>query len=204
MRVSKAPEVRRMELIGAAEELFREKGCEQTSVSDIVKKVGVAQGTFYYYFDSKDAVLDAVLDHYLKDHLEKAIRDIVEGPENARQRLQQVVDTTLRFQAEEKNMIEFLHADKNMVSHQKYMVKVRDTLMPLIARLLQEGIDEGRFKIPYPGETGELLLVMFTYLHDMMARAPGPDYERKLCAAEYIAALLLGLRDDSISMHIEG
>ncbi len=204
MRVTKSPEVRRMELVGAAEELFREKGCEQTSVSDIVKKVGVAQGTFYYYFDSKDDVLDAVLDHYLKDHLEKTIREIVEGPGNARQRLQQVVDATLKFQAEEKNMIEFLHADKNLVSHQKYMVKVRDTLMPLLARLLQEGIDDGQFKLLYPRETGELLLVMFTYLHEVIARTPGRDYDLKLYAAENIASKVLGLDEPGIKINSGG
>jgi AcrR family transcriptional regulator len=50
MRVTKDPEIRRKELMDAAEKLFLEHGYEETAVSDIVKKTGVAQGTFYYYF----------------------------------------------------------------------------------------------------------------------------------------------------------
>jgi AcrR family transcriptional regulator len=204
MRVTKDPEVRRKELIDAAEELFRDKGCEETSVSDIVKKVGVAQGTFYYYFKSKDGILDAVLDHYLRDHLELTVKGIIaDGSLDAMQKLQRVIDATLTFQTGKKNMIEFLHSDKNLVSHQKYMVKVRDTFVPLITQLLEEGMDEGLFVVPYPRETVELLLVMFAYLHDAVALSPpGTDYDRKLKAAENIAVKLLGLKEKSLTLNI--
>ena len=60
-RIVKAPDERRSELIAMAQHLFYTKGYECTSVSDIVEAVGVAQGTFYYYFDSKTAVLEAVV-----------------------------------------------------------------------------------------------------------------------------------------------
>ncbi|GIO30333.1 MULTISPECIES: TetR/AcrR family transcriptional regulator [Paenibacillus] len=53
-RITKNPKERRNEILNAAMELFNTKGFEQTSVSDIVKKIGVAQGTFYYYFQSKE------------------------------------------------------------------------------------------------------------------------------------------------------
>jgi AcrR family transcriptional regulator len=204
MRVTKDPEVRRNELIAAAEELFREKGCEETSVSDIVRKVGVAQGTFYYYFNSKDDILDAVLDHYLKDHMVPTVMGILADPAlDPRQKLQLVIDETLRFQMGEKKIIEFLHADKNMVSHQKYMVKVRDTFVPLVTRLLEQGTEEGMFNVPYPKETVELLLVMFAYLHDAATlSAPGEDYDRKFKAAEDIAIKVLGLKEKRITINI--
>lgn len=202
MRVTKDPEVRRKELIDAAEELFREKGCEKTSVSGIVKKVGVAQGTFYYYFESKDDILDAVLDHYLRDHLEHTVRGIMARDSlSAPEKLQLIINATLSFQTGEKNLIEFLHADKNMVSHQKYMVKVRDTFVPLITRLVEQGIAEGLFNVSYPRETVEYLLVMFTYLHDFVALSQQTDsYVRKVKAAEYIAVKVLGLKEGSLRL----
>jgi len=55
-RIVKAPDVRRSELIACAQRLFYSKGYENTSVSDIVNEVGVAKGTFYYYFKSKQAI----------------------------------------------------------------------------------------------------------------------------------------------------
>jgi AcrR family transcriptional regulator len=203
MRVTKAPDVRRKELVEAAEKLFRENGWEQTSVSDIVRKVGVAQGTFYYYFKSKDEVLDAVLEHYLKDHLERAVREILSDDSiDAMQKLQRIVNATLTFQKEDRNLIEFLHADRNMVSHQKYMVKVRDVFVPLITEALEEGIREGFFTISYPRETVELLLVMFAYLHDSVALShPEEEYERRIKAAEEIAIKVLGLKTGSIRLN---
>lgn len=61
-RTVKPPEERRREIIGAARFLFAERGYDGTSVSAIVARAGVAQGTFYLYFPSKDHVLAAVLE----------------------------------------------------------------------------------------------------------------------------------------------
>ncbi len=203
MRVTKDPDVRRKELIDAAEELFREKGCEETSVSDIVRKVGVAQGTFYYYFESKDVILDAVLDHYLMDHLEPAIRGIMaDASLDAMQKIQLIVKESLSFQTGERKVMEFLHADRNMASHQKYMLKVRDMFVPVITEVLEEGIEEGTFAVPYPRETAELLLVMFAYLHDSAALSADGGYDRKMRAAEDIAVKVLGLKDKGIELNI--
>ncbi|UCF09236.1 MAG: helix-turn-helix transcriptional regulator, partial [Thermoplasmata archaeon] len=64
MRVVKEPEERREELMDVAEKLIIKKGFEKTTVSDIVKKAKVAQGTFYYYFESKDDVLNAIINRF--------------------------------------------------------------------------------------------------------------------------------------------
>ncbi len=200
MRVTKDPEVRRKELVEAAEELFRTKGCEETSVSDIVKKVGVAQGTFYYYFESKDDVLDAVLDHYLKDHLEGAARGIIaDGSKNALQKLQEIVNTTLFARGDGQRLVEFLHKGKNMAAHQKYMVKIQETFVPLLVGLVEEGVREGVFEVPYPRETVDYLLVMFTYMHDFAMLSPqSGDYVRRVKAAEDIVARALRLKEGSL------
>lgn len=57
-RTVKKPEERRWELIHAATELFSEHGYEKTSVNDIIQKIGVAKGTFYHYFKSKEEIAD--------------------------------------------------------------------------------------------------------------------------------------------------
>jgi AcrR family transcriptional regulator len=64
VRITKDPEEHRNERMGAAERLFAEKVYEYTSASDIIRKFEVAQGTFYYYFDSWDDILNAVIDPY--------------------------------------------------------------------------------------------------------------------------------------------
>ena len=49
-----------------AESLFEVKGYNKTTVNDILREVNIAKGTFYYYFKSKEEVLDAVIDRYLE------------------------------------------------------------------------------------------------------------------------------------------
>lgn len=56
-----AREERRAQLLDAAQQVFAAKGYHETKVSDIVAAAGVAQGTFYLYFDSKRAVFDALI-----------------------------------------------------------------------------------------------------------------------------------------------
>lgn len=78
MRVSKASEERRQEILDAAMRVFYEKGYEKTSISDIALKLGVAQGLIYRYFKSKEALFDGALENYagrLAEQMGEAIRD---------------------------------------------------------------------------------------------------------------------------------
>lgn len=72
MRISKEHDVRRNEILDKAESLFEVKGYNKTTVNDILREVNIAKGTFYYYFKSKEEVLDAVIDRYLEIALERA------------------------------------------------------------------------------------------------------------------------------------
>ena len=56
MRITKEPEERKQEILDTAMRLFYEKGYEKTSIADIAKEIGVAQGLCYRYFPSKEAL----------------------------------------------------------------------------------------------------------------------------------------------------
>lgn len=62
VRISKQPDERRAELLETAEKLFSERGFAYVKISDIVSAMGVAQGTFYYYYQSKDEIMVALLE----------------------------------------------------------------------------------------------------------------------------------------------
>ena len=70
MRESKDSEERKDEFIDAAEKLFKENGIVDTTVNAIVKEMDVAKGLFYYYFKSKDDVIDAISEKYNTDFKE--------------------------------------------------------------------------------------------------------------------------------------
>ena len=67
MRISKNPEIRQQEIIQAARALFLSQGYENTSIDDIVRRVNVAKGLFYYYFPKKEAILAAIADEFVEE-----------------------------------------------------------------------------------------------------------------------------------------
>ena len=60
----KEAEERRNEILDAVDELFGQKGFDGTSTNDILEKVGIARGTLYYHFESKEDIMDALIDRY--------------------------------------------------------------------------------------------------------------------------------------------
>lgn len=64
-------------LLYAAKEVLAEKGLEKTTISDIVKKAGMAQGTFYLYFPSKNALIPAIANDLLQTMLHKIKKEQV-------------------------------------------------------------------------------------------------------------------------------
>lgn len=63
-------DVRRLEIVAAARELYEQRGLSRTTVKDITERVGVTRTLFYHYFPDKDAVTSAVLDDYIRDYIE--------------------------------------------------------------------------------------------------------------------------------------
>lgn len=67
MRIVKEADERREEIVNEAVRLFAEKGFRNTSVNDILAAVNIAKGTFYYYFKSKEELLDEAIEMYTRD-----------------------------------------------------------------------------------------------------------------------------------------
>ena len=72
MRNAKDGEERKKELLETARRLFITKGYEKTSVNDIIQEVGIKKGTFYYYFTSKEEMLEEMILEVVKQGAERA------------------------------------------------------------------------------------------------------------------------------------
>lgn len=73
---TKPAEIRRSELMAAAETIFLEKGFAATSVDEIVRKADVAKGTFYLHFRSKDDILIALRERFITSYCEALDREL--------------------------------------------------------------------------------------------------------------------------------
>jgi AcrR family transcriptional regulator len=157
-RVVKNPTVRREEIINIAEHLFIKKGYERTSVSDIVKKAKVAQGTFYYYFQSKDQVLDAITDRFVNDiHalLKKTSRNT---KMNAIEKTLNLFQNLSMYGKNREKIIQYLHQEKNAHLHFKLEKKILPKLSPMFQRIIEQGVNEGVFNTKHPGEAANVIL----------------------------------------------
>lgn len=81
-RPKKDPNIKRKIFIEAASKLFFEKGYDNTSIQDILLEVGggdaLSPSVFYYYFQSKDDLFEAMAEEYMQKHVEK-ITEILES-----------------------------------------------------------------------------------------------------------------------------
>jgi len=66
------PEVRRQQILDAAEQCFRERGFHGASMADIARTFGMSAGHIYNYFDSKEAIIAGIVERDLADFFRRA------------------------------------------------------------------------------------------------------------------------------------
>ncbi|MBP2652463.1 MAG: TetR family transcriptional regulator [Firmicutes bacterium] len=167
VRVVKEPEERSKEIIDAAQSLFEGIGYDETSINDIIQLAGIAKGTFYYYFKSKEEVLDAVINRGMDSQVQFLMKVIADNSCNALQKLETIICKNLKLCIENAEILEYLHRKENILMHQKTLVQSVKRFAPVLAQIIQQGIDEGIFNTRYPLEVTEYLLVGTNFLFDL-------------------------------------
>jgi len=166
VRVTKKPEERRNEILDAAELLFTTKGYSNTTVNDILNRVGIAKGTFYHHFQSKEEVMDAIVMRYIYAGVGAAEAIAADPGLEAPQKIFQIIMAQKPDSGHKEQMIDQLHQINNAEMHQKSLVETILHLTPVLTRVIEQGIAEGTFRTPYPRETVEFLLVASQFLFD--------------------------------------
>ena len=195
-RVTKVPEERKQELIDTAERLFLEKGYEQTTVADIVREIEVAQGTFYYYFSSKEEILEAIIEKDITA-LEEDVRQIMSREDaNAAIKLNAVVNSIIGISTSRREIMDYLHEESNAVMHEKMERHTIERLVPLMARVVAEGTQAGIFDVQYPTESVEFLLASLVYFfHHPEIFADPMRREKMQSSLETILGRTLAVKD---------
>lgn len=159
-KARRRPEHRTAELTAAALEVFREKGVASTTVSDIVKAAGVAQGTFYLYFDSKDDVINAVVERMVDtvvEQLELATRlPGATAVDELRAMSQALVE--MSDEPHEVELMQFFHRPENHAVHDRLMDSLIPRLVPLVSHTVAQGVEEGVFVSDDPDRTAKFVL----------------------------------------------
>ena len=165
MRIVKEPEVRKKEILDAAEKLFAERGYEAATVNDILDAVKIAKGTFYYYFKSKEDVLDTLIERRISEGVEKA-EQIAASPIPSVQKIVAIMMAQKSQNQVQENFTSVLHEKDNAKMHQKYLIQYILRLSPCLGKVVKEGIEAGIFSTPFPQESAEILLSAGLVLFD--------------------------------------
>ena len=162
-------------ILHAAERLFRRRGYDATSVQAIIDAARVSKGTFYYYFKSKEELLDALIEHLTHEVL-KDIRAAVESePASAVARLNRFLMALkawrLRDMALFKNALQVLLRDENAIIREKSLKRNIALVSPLLGEIIRQGIDAGVFHVSDAEDTAELIIHIWTHLGEDTACA---------------------------------
>lgn len=195
MRVVKDPEERKKEIMDAAAQFFLTKGYEETSVNQIVEHLGIAKGTFYHYFDSKEDILEAVLEDALSQYAESVRSSLAGGSLNAYEKLMLVLRGVLLSNQGPEHLTQHVEDNKNARLHQALDAKFCEKFYPIILGVLEQGVHEGIFRVSYPEELTEILLLGIRgYMHIHLPHFSDSEYrERKLRALEELFDKALGI-----------
>ncbi len=152
-------------ILDALQALFEEGHGGTASVSDIAKKAGIAKGGLYYYFRSKEDVLDALVDRQYSSIIEACRTLIDQSNGNALTKFAVLLESYYRFSVN-TSLDKHLHLPQNAAIHQKSLSEILNALSPIVSSILVQGIKEGTFICDYPQEYAEIILSVFTFLLD--------------------------------------
>ncbi len=174
VRIVKGYEERKNELLDTAQQLFFSRGYSQTSVENIIKEVGVSKGTFYYYFKSKEDMLDQLVKRMTSQIL-KEVKKITERLDlDALTKLNEAYITIRKVKLENIHLIKLyikvLYKDENiMLRHKIYMSNI-ELLVPEFAKIIQQGVEEKVFNTPFPHKAARIIFELAQVLSDSTAK----------------------------------
>lgn len=161
---AKAHAERLNELLDAAQQFFFERGYERTSVNDIISKIGVAKGTFYHYFKSKEDLLDKLVERFVNLAFIEAKKLVERTDMKAVDKMNKFFITIRNVKVENielmKMFMKVLYTDENLMLRYKMFKLNVELFTPELAKIIRQGREEGIFDPLDAEETARLIFSM--------------------------------------------
>jgi AcrR family transcriptional regulator len=204
--------VRREVFVDAAQRLIQSRGYEQMSIGDLLADLDASRGAFYHYFESKSALLDAVVDRMI-DGAIASVSPIVADPSRpATQKLGDVFAGIGRFKSERnellRGLLEIWLADENAIVRDKLRRRGVARLAPLLKAIVEQGVAEGEFTSSSPAHAARVLVSLLQavnevalelYFDRLAGEVTLEDVERVFGAYAEAFERILGARPGSLA-----
>ncbi|WP_392564278.1 TetR/AcrR family transcriptional regulator [Orbus wheelerorum] len=164
MRTVKTPDVRRAEILAVANNLFQSKGYSKTAVEEIVRQAGIAKGTFYYYFKSKEDILEALTKQLVDEMAIKSKQIADSNDRNAIEKIVSIISQQNRLRNEKQNIVDSMHLPENRELHDRINIKIIKILGPILAQVIEQGNKQQLFHVDDPLSTIQFILAGSLFL----------------------------------------
>ncbi len=154
--------IRREAFLDSAQRLIQAKGYEQMGVQDILDELDASRGAFYHYFDSKAALLEAVIERMVVAAMD-AVAPIVADPKlPAAEKLTRLFSGIASYKNERRELLLAIlrvwYSDDNALVRDKLRRETVDRLAPLLAAIIKQGKAEDVFAVNSPDDTARVLV----------------------------------------------
>lgn len=172
-------------ILNALQELLESKKIQTISVSEIAQTAGIGKGSIYYYFPSKDAILDALVERSYEKPLQTA-KSLAGQTE-----ISPFTRMAMIFQACRNSSTEFVRSQDSSESgaqekaflHQKYINHIITELKPALAEIIRQGIEAGEISFDDPESLAEIVLIVLTVkMGNMLAPSSKEEIDRTISA----------------------
>lgn len=199
MRVVKEAQERRNEILDAAERLFCTKGFDNTSTNDILNEVGIARGTLYYHFKSKEDILDAMIERLTGQIMRKAA---VIAEDKSLSVLDRLVRSIMALNVDNDlghMLMEQVHRPQNALLHQKMQNRMLKAVNPMITEVIRDGIAQGIFRTDYPEGMVEMTMLYSNVAFDDLEESTPQERVNRILAFTYNVERMLGMEQGSLT-----
>ena len=154
--------VRRDAFLDVAQRLVQTKGYEAMSIQDVLDELEASKGAFYHYFDSKQALLEAVVDRFADGAMSGLAPVLADPGLPALGKLEKVFAGIASWKADQKELVlaimEVWNSDGNAIVREKLRRLTERIMVPLLSAVVRQGVNEGTFLVDSPDETATVLV----------------------------------------------
>lgn len=165
------------QILDALQTLLEKKNIQSISVSEIAQTAGIGKGSIYYYFPSKDAIFDALVQRNYEEPLKTAQILCKKTDISPFTRMAMIFqacrDSSTKFLSYEPSDAENMQAQSYL--HQKYINHIITSFKPLLTDIVQQGIDLGEIHFDYPEALAEIVLIVLTVKLDTLISPSSPE-----------------------------
>jgi AcrR family transcriptional regulator len=197
--------------LDAAQRLIQTKGYERLAIEDVLREVGVTKGAFYYYFDSKAALLEGVVERMGDAAIAQARPVLADQSKTALEKFEAFIGGVAVYEIDRRDLIlRYLQSwvsDGNAAIREKLRRGLVPRLQPVLEQIVRQGIDEGSFAVASPEDAARVLVSLWQGMGDdtadlmlelLSGNLPYESFERRFSA--YVEGLerILGARPGSL------